>query len=127
MGGPGIEWALTSEPASPLRSSLQPAYYPGIGRFKSRATEGLNGYLLDFDTSSQILGLFSAGGGRLQFQYDDDALVGQASLRLSAVPEPSTLLTVGLGLIGLAGYAGRMRFRREARPMSGDSAEGIGP
>jgi hypothetical protein len=69
--------------------------------------------LLESYTSAQILDDLKSLSGRLNFEYQDDAVISFASLELQTVPEPSSLALCGIaGFVGLV-YA-RARRKRSA-------------
>jgi hypothetical protein len=51
----------------------------------------------------------AANGGRLEFTYQGGTVFVSAAFSESPVPEPSTLLLVGTGCLGLLGYGWRRR------------------
>jgi hypothetical protein len=67
--------------------------------------------LLESYTSAQILDDLKSLSGRLNFEYQDDAVISFASLELQTVPEPSSLALCGIaGFVGLV-YAHARRKR----------------
>jgi PEP-CTERM motif len=76
-------------------------------------TQTVHIQLLETYTSAQILDDLKSLSGRLNFEYQDDAVISFASLELQTVPEPSSL-----ALCGIAGFVGlvysRARRKRSA-------------
>ncbi len=58
--------------------------------------------LLAFYSSTSIVSSLLSGGGVTAASYSDDAIVSFASLELTVIPEPSAMLLLATGLIGLA-------------------------
>jgi hypothetical protein len=86
---------------------------PAVQGLSVGSTQTVQVQLLDYYSSTQILGRLTSLSGKLNFIYQDDAVVSFAELKLVSTPEPSTLISAGTAVVVGLGYG--WRRRRKAR------------
>jgi len=105
-------------PVSAVLSSTDPPLAVDLDLFTASApgvpetvtlTESYPDFLFDIDEPVEVFSaLASVSGSSLTVTYTFDALV---------IPEPSSIVLLGLGTVGLWGYARRRRRRARNRPV----------
>ena len=83
------------------------AWSGGTGGYVGAATYALSSAGLNIRFNTGNVDFADAVGFHWTMQYGNNVIEGKAN----AVPEPGTMILLGTGLIGLAGY-GRKRFRK---------------